>query len=159
MGDAPRSEDLNRWAAARDDAALYLNATAVALDGAGVVILGAPGTGKSTLALSLMAFGAGLIADDGIWVAARAGRIDVDRPANAVDLIEARGIGLLKAGPIAATAPAALVIDLDRAEDQRLPPARAVTLDGVEAPLILAKGAPHLSITIRHLLRHGRAAP
>jgi HPr kinase/phosphorylase len=47
---------------------LYLHASAVSLDGNGVLICGASGTGKSTLALQLMALGAELIADDGIWI-------------------------------------------------------------------------------------------
>ena len=41
-----------------------VHASCVACDGAGVLILGASGAGKSGLALNLMALGAALVADD-----------------------------------------------------------------------------------------------
>lgn len=41
-----------------------LHASCVALDGRGLLILGPSGSGKSALALELMALGADLVADD-----------------------------------------------------------------------------------------------
>jgi len=41
-----------------------IHASCVAVDGKGLLITGASGSGKSALALQLMAFGAHLIADD-----------------------------------------------------------------------------------------------
>ena len=43
---------------------MQLHATTIALDGAGLLILGPSGSGKSSLALQLMAAGAVLVADD-----------------------------------------------------------------------------------------------
>ena len=43
---------------------LYYNATSVSIDGIGLLIEGAPKTGKSSLALSLIDEGAKLISDD-----------------------------------------------------------------------------------------------
>jgi hypothetical protein len=51
----------------------------------------------------------------------------LERPDTATDLIESRGIGLLRAGSIHGRAPLELVIDLDTAEPERLPPRRNVT--------------------------------
>ena len=48
-----------------------LHATTVALAGQGVLILGPSGSGKSGLALQLMAMGAELVADDRTIVTAR----------------------------------------------------------------------------------------
>ena len=85
---------LAAWADAPGPEHLYINASAVAVDGRGVMICGAPGAGKSTLALELMTLGANLIADDGIRVDLGDGpgtRPFLQRPDTATDLIESRG--------------------------------------------------------------------
>ena len=64
----PEPDPIARWVTARKGTALWLNATAVAVDGQGLLLLGAPGTGKSTLAIAMMALGAVLISDDGVWL-------------------------------------------------------------------------------------------
>jgi hypothetical protein len=70
----------------------------------------------------------------------------LERPDTATDLIESRGIGLLRAGSIHGRAPLELVIDLDTAEPERLPPRRNVTTGSVERPLILGAGHPSLAV-------------
>ncbi len=152
-------EPLKDWAAGGTDARLFLQASAVALDDEGILIAGPSGSGKSSLALSLLGLGCSLISDDGVWVEAHGGHILLVRPDTAPPLIEARGIGLLNAGPIRAQAPLSLAIDLGRAEPERLPPRRRVTMDGASAELILGAGQPMLAQAILHLVRHGRAAP
>jgi HPr kinase/phosphorylase len=128
----------------------------------GVLICGASGSGKSTLALELMALGADLIADDGIRIdlGQEPGSVPfLERPDTATDLIESRGIGLLRAGSIHGRAPLELVIDLDTAEPERLPPRRNVTTGSVERPLILGAGHPSLAVSVAWMLRHGRDMP
>jgi HPr kinase/phosphorylase len=155
----PAPEPLEPRAGARDGAALWLQATGVALAGRGLLILGAPGSGKSTLALQLMALGAALISDDGLWLRPGADGPALHRPAQAPGLIEARGIGLLQAGPTVASAPLSLVADLDRTEPHRLPPRRAVAAGDRIVPLIHAAGHPSLAPALALMLRHGRAQP
>jgi HPr kinase/phosphorylase len=141
---------------------LYIHASAVALDGAGVLICGTSGTGKSTLALEMMALGAELVADDGVWIDPGDGPGAVpflERPDTATDLIESRGIGLIRAGPIHGRAPLDLVIDLDTAEPERLPPRRNVTTGSTLKPLILGAGHPSLAVSVVWMLRHGRDIP
>jgi HPr kinase/phosphorylase len=153
---------LSRWAADPDAERLYFSASAIALDGMGVMICGRPGSGKSTLALQFMALGAELVADDGIWVDLGpdgAGAPYLERPDTATDLIESRGIGLLRAGPVRGRATLDLVIDLAKAEPERLPPRRRVTIGTTERPLILGAGNPSLAIAATWLLRHGRHDP
>jgi HPr kinase/phosphorylase len=109
-----------------------------------------------------MALGAELIADDGIRVDLGQGPGSVpflERPDAATDLIESRGIGLLRAGSIHGRAPLELVIDLDTAESERLPPRRNVTTGSVERPLILGAGHPSLAVSVVWMLRHGRDTP
>jgi HPr kinase/phosphorylase len=157
--DQPPPEPISRWAASRKGDALWLHATGVAIDGQGIVILGAPGAGKSSLALSLIALGAILISDDGLWLDTAAEPPRLERPETAHALIEARGIGLLNAGPICENAPLAIVIDLDRAEPQRLPPRRYVAIGRERHPLILGAGNNTLAPSLMLMARHGRAEP
>lgn len=113
-----------------------IHASCVAVEGRGLLILGAAGAGKSQLALELMALGAMLVADDQVALR-REGDAVVAAPHPAIaGLIEARGIGLLRA-PGLASAVVALTLDLDHAEEQRLPPRRARLLLGAPVPLML----------------------
>jgi HPr kinase/phosphorylase len=141
------------------DGRLTLHASAVALGDRGVLIRGAAGSGKSSLALQLLTRGASLIADDGVWLDTTGTVPFLERPDHATDLIESRGIGLLRAGPVCGRAELALAIDLDRAEPERLPPRRMVTAGQAERPLILGLGHPTLADAVVHMLRHGRDAP
>lgn len=114
-------------------AAAAIHASAVALDGRGLLILGPAGAGKSALALELIALGAGLIADDLVRLAEVDGALTA-APVDdgATGLIEARGIGLLRLST-AGAAPVRLVMDLGRPETERLPPRRRWR----RAPLLL----------------------
>ncbi|MDG3042657.1 phosphoenolpyruvate carboxykinase (ATP) [Roseicyclus marinus] len=152
-------ERIDTWAAGGEGTALWLNATGVALGDAAIAILGASGTGKSTLALSLLALGATLIADDGLWLDTATHPARLRRPDTARDLIEARGIGLLNAGPTRAAAPLGFLVDLDRAEPHRLPPRRYVAIGDGHYPLILGAGKHTLAPSLFLMARHGRAEP
>lgn len=159
---SPEPVPLHDWAAATTSGRLYLHAAGVAVDGRGVLIRGGAGSGKSSLALDLLSRGAVLIADDGLWVdlGEAAGTAPfLERPDTATDLIEARGVGLLRAGPICGRAPLALAVDLDRAEPERLPPRRMVTGNASELPLILGAGHGTLAAAVLHFMRHGRETP
>lgn len=134
---------------------MFFHASAVALGDKGVLILGPSGSGKSRLALALMALGAKLTSDDGVWL----DQMQLHRPKTAPPLIEARGIGLLKAGPLCETAALQLVVDLSRPEPDRLPPNRKIIVAGAEVELILAAGQQTLAPALLHLLRFGRIAP
>lgn len=155
----PDPEDIDRWATARNDTALWLHATAVAVDGKGLLILGASGAGKSSLALELLALGATLISDDGVWLQTAPNPALLERPTQATGLIEARHIGLIRAGPTATSAPLTLVVDLDRAEPDRLPPRRTIALGDRRIPMLHAAGQHRFAPALLLMLRHGRAEP
>lgn len=159
MSETAPPEPITRWVTGREGDALWLNATAVAMGDAGILILGTPGSGKSSLALALMAHGATLIADDGVRLRPAAGGVLLERPASAPDLIEARGVGLLGGGPITASARLAIAVDLDRPETERLPPRRLVAIGDGSCPLILGGQAPTLAASLVIMVRHGRAEP
>lgn len=134
-----------------------LHATCVAVDGRGVLIVGPSGSGKSALALRLLSLGARLVADDRTEVTVTGGRLVARCPVQIAGLIEARGVGLLRA-PVVDQAEVALVADLGQEEDQRLPPPRQITILGCEVSLVLQVRNDHFPDALMLYLRHGRQA-
>lgn len=133
-----------------------LHASCVAFEGAGVLILGASGSGKSALALELMARGAALVADDRVILRERAGRVIAAAPEAIAGRIEARFVGILNAAP-AGPVPLRLVVDLDHVETGRLPPQRSKNLLGISLPLLHNAGISHFPAAILQYLRAGRS--
>lgn len=87
---------------------------------AGVLILGESGTGKSVLALELIAAGARLVADDRVELFVRAGNLRARAPANIAGLIEVRGLGIVEIAHVRDTT-VTLVVKLTDAQPKRLP--------------------------------------
>ncbi|WP_420607901.1 HPr kinase/phosphorylase [Novosphingopyxis sp.] len=71
-----------------------LHGTAVSIGGTGVLLLGAPGSGKSDLALRLIDRGALLIADDLVLLGVHGEAIRLSGTGNMTGRMEIRGIGL-----------------------------------------------------------------
>lgn len=114
-----------------------IHATAVAITGRGVVLMGPSGSGKSDLALRLMDRGARLIADDQLLVSVHEGQLFLSPPPAIAGLIEVRGVGILPCAGFAAeeSCPAALVVDLSAPPD-RLPQPETVEIAGIPLPLV-----------------------
>jgi len=140
-------------AAAEAEAGAHLHACAVAAGEHALLITGASGAGKTTLALEMIALGAELIADDRVctWPDGT-GRLWLSAPANIAGLVEIRGFGLVR---LAARSGAALklIADLDHGESERLPSRRQRVLSGIACPVILCKGRPGLAAALTCLLR------
>jgi HPr kinase/phosphorylase len=140
------------------DRPLILHASAVALGGLALVITGPSGSGKSQLALALMALGAALVADDRTMILP-----DPDGPPRAAapdtirGLIEARGLGLLAAEPAPPT-PVTALLDLGRIETERLPPIRHTTLAGSRIPLLHKVEMVHFPAALLQYLKGGVSA-
>lgn len=135
-------------------ARVVLHASCVALQGRGLLICGASGSGKSALALTLMALGAGLVADDRVIVTRQGARLMAAPPQRLLGLIEARGIGLLNAEPQGPAA-LALAVDLDRTEPARLPARRESVLLGRRLPLFYKIAEPHFAAGLLQYLKAG----
>lgn len=121
---------------------MIAHATTVGVGGAGLMISGASGTGKSSLALGLLARGAGLVSDDRTVLS----RPDDGAPlADAPDpirgLIEARGLGLIRVDSLGPTRLAA-VLDMSVVERDRLPPTRSIEVLGYSLPLLHRVDSP-----------------
>lgn len=146
-----------RASAAALDTPGLVHASAVALGPRGALILGPSGAGKSALALTLMALGAALVADDRVELADRDGLPWLSCPRGIEGLIEARHIGLLRA-EAAPGAWLALVVDLSRTEAERLPPLRTLPVLGHPVPVIHKVESPHFAAGVLQYLKSGRSA-
>lgn len=135
---------------------LVVHASAVAMFGRGALFLGGSGSGKSRLALEMMAWGGTLIADDRTCLHRDGPDLIASCPRSIAGRIEARHIGILRADPAPPT-PVALVIDLDRHEPKRLPEPRFwETLDW-SGPLIHGRDLAGLAAGLVQYLRAGMA--
>lgn len=121
------------------DAAQILHGTAVALCARAVLITGASGSGKSALALEMMALGAGLIADDRTRLFPSDGALFAAAPSTLPARIEARGIGLIPVD-LHPPAPLMLIVDLDLAPPARLPDPGTRVILGLATPCLAAQG-------------------
>lgn len=120
----------------------------------GVLVLGAPGSGKSSLLLALLEDIRGdavLVADDRVILDVRDGL--VARPPDALaGLIEVRGVGIVRRPFVAETRVALVVEFRPPAECPRFPAEedRVVTVGGVPLPrLILPIGCHDAALRVR----------
>jgi serine kinase of HPr protein (carbohydrate metabolism regulator) len=111
--------------------------------GAGVLLMGASGAGKSDLALRLIGRGALLVADDRTELYVERGRLMARAPKTLSGLVEVRGLGIIeivKAGPT----PVTLVVNLS-ASVKRMPRHRSFV---PPKPLMLPRQARPMSISV-----------
>lgn len=94
-----------------------IQASAVAIDGRALILVGAPGSGKSSLALQLIDRGAMLISDDLVRISPVGGwphAVPAERQAGKLML---RGLGLIARPATIAPCPLSLLIQLDEESD------------------------------------------
>ncbi|MEY8881073.1 HPr kinase/phosphorylase [Donghicola sp. XS_ASV15] len=113
----------------------WVHASSVMVHGQALVLFGQSGSGKSGLALQLMALGATLIADDRTILTRHEEQIIASCPKTITGRIEARGVGILRA-EVAHDAPVVAFVDMECAETQRLPDPRALTVFGLHIPVL-----------------------
>lgn len=116
------------------------HATTVCVDGKGILIIGPPGAGKSALALSLMAHGGILVADDRTIIQRRSDTLRASAPPTIRGQIEARGVGILNV-PDGGPTDIVLVVDLFKTADARLPEPQTHNILGVDVECL--HRAPH----------------
>ena len=141
------------------DAAVTLHATCVALphgaEACGLLISGVSGSGKSALALELLALGAQLVADDQTRIERVEGGLRASAPAGLPAMIEARGIGLLPT-PLQRSCMLVAAVDLDQTETERLPPPRYTELLGQRLPQFRRVDSRAFPAALLHYLRHAQ---
>ncbi len=137
-----------------DDIPQNIHASCVAYEGRAVLIVGSSGRGKSSLALQLLALGAKLVADDRTVLCVENHEVYASAPDATKGLIEARGVGILKAEYTGPT-PVALVVDLEQDETDRLPKPCTTELMGHAIPIWKNVPAPHFPAAILQYLKVG----
>jgi len=111
-----------------------IHGTAVAVNGHGVLILGASGTGKSDLALRLIDRGAKLVSDDQVFLTSEADMIMMSAPDTISGKIEIRHLGIMQFKPVTATLK--LIIDLDSAAERFPENQKSRDIMGTDIPVI-----------------------
>jgi HPr kinase/phosphorylase len=132
-----------------------LHATTVAIGDAGVMIIGPAGSGKSALALQLMALGARLVADDQTCLAGTDADVVASAPATLRGMIEARFVGIL-AAPVRDSVALRLVVDLAQVEASRLPPRRTIRVNGRVIDLVFGHPSAHFPASLMCYAAGGR---
>ncbi len=111
-----------------------LHATCVAMDGRGILLIGASGSGKSDLALRLIDRGAKLVSDDRVTVQRDGDRLVASTPGPMFGQIEIRAVGICRVEAVREVE-VALVVRLG-VEGDRLPEAPTETVGGIALPLL-----------------------
>ena len=133
---------------------IILHASAISCAGRAVVFTGPSGSGKSGMALEMMALGGLLVSDDRTVVTLEQGRVYVSAPVAIRGLIEARGVGILTAqsvGPVAVS----LVVDMSIVETARMPPEREIIILAQSLPLLYNVESRYFPAAILQYLRQG----
>lgn len=110
-------------------------ATCVSIGGRAILIEGAPGVGKSSLALGLIDRGAVLVGDDGVMLGEEHGALYVMPHPNTRGLIEVRGVGLVTM-PVVERARVALMIRLEAGAPRHIEVAPRITVGSLTIPCI-----------------------
>lgn len=110
-------------------------ATCVVVAGTAVLIEGAPGSGKSSLALALIDRGAQLLGDDGVVLSSAGERLLARPHPNTRGKLEIRNLGLLDF-PVCDEAPVGLVLRLDEAAPRFIEAAGTIAISGHDLPFL-----------------------
>jgi HPr kinase/phosphorylase len=135
---------------------LILHASAVSWEDRAVLLTGASGSGKSSVSLQLMALGARLVGDDRVILWREDGSLRVRPVPTVAGLIEARGMGILRADH-AAQAQVVAVVDLDRPERTRLPDRHHTRVHGIDIRCFNKSENPTFPAAILQYLKRGEA--
>ena len=126
---------------------LIMHANCVDINGSGVLIVGRSGSGKSSLAINLLALGSTLVADDQCELVKKNNRFRISKPVSLPNSIEIRGIGLVSV-PMVVETSLDWVVNMDEAETERMPNPRFTEIDGYRVPTVFGKDMDELASRI-----------
>ena len=126
---------------------VIMHATCVDVNGSGVLIIGRSGSGKSSLAINLVALGSTLVADDQCELVRKNNGCRVSKPVSLPKGIEMRGVGLVSV-PMVNETNLDWVVNMDEAEKERMPTPRFTNIGGFRVPTVLGKEVDDLASRI-----------
>ena len=124
-----------------------MHATCVDINGSGVLIVGRSGSGKSSLAINLLALGSKLVADDQCKLVKKNNSFCIFKPASLPNSIEIRGIGLVSV-PMVVETSLDWIVNMDEVETERMPDPRFTEIDGYRVPTVFGKNMDELASRI-----------
>jgi len=130
-----------------------LHATTVSWKGRAAMLVGPSGSGKSSLALQLMALGCDLVSDDQTEITREGERLIARAPKAIKGKIEARGFAILDAATIDQSE-IVCVIDLGVIEKDRLPQDKSIEICGKAIKLFHNPGKSLLQGAVLQYLKH-----
>lgn len=116
-----------------DSEQMNMHATAVAITGAGLMICGKSGSGKSDLALRLIDRGATLISDDYVDISRANEELFLSPPANLAGKLEVRSLGIIEKDHLSGI-PLKLIVKLDESPDRFPMDKQTMILLGITIP-------------------------
>ena len=126
---------------------LIMHATCVDINGSGVLIVGRSGSGKSSLAINLIALGSTLVADDQCEIVKKNNKLSVFKPTSLPSSIEIRGVGLVSV-PMVVETSLDWVVNMDEPEKKRMPDLQFTEIDGYRIPTVFGKNMDDLASLI-----------
>ena len=120
------------------DGSLIMHASCVDINGSGVLIIGRSGSGKSSLAINLLALGSKLVADDQCELVQKNNSFRISKPASLPKSIEIRGVGLVSV-PMVNETSLDWVVNMDEVEKERMPTPRFTEIGGFRVPTVFGK--------------------
>lgn len=112
-----------------------VHATAIAVNGHGVLLIGPSGSGKSDLALRLIDRGADLISDDVVMIKTGKYAPSIGFAANIAGQIELRGVGIVQVSHIQ-SASLRIIVQMVPSVERMPPSERKTKLAGYIVPLL-----------------------
>ena len=126
---------------------LIMHASCVDVNGSGVLIVGRSGSGKSSLAINLLALGSKLVADDQCELIRKSNGFRISKPASLPKSIEIRGVGLVSV-PMVNETSLDWVVNMDEVEKERMPTPRFTEIGGFRVPTVFGKDMDDLASRI-----------
>ena len=126
---------------------LIMHASCVDVNGSGVLIVGRSGSGKSSLAINLLALGSKLVAYDQCELIRKNNGFRISKPASLPKSIEIRGVGLVSV-PIVNETSLDWVVNMDEVEKERMPTPQFTEIGGFKVPTVFGKDMDDLASRI-----------
>lgn len=140
-----------------------MHASAFAYKGAGCLLVGHTGAGKSRVLAEALLHGAELVSDDRVVLESTDKHLIATPAPNLTGVLELRGFGLIKQAPVTTFQIIHLVVLLEHGANERLPEPATIEYFGIDVPFMTLPPPPVLSTASLLLylsaMQEGRTLP